>query len=119
MCSCHTDHVRHYGIWSSLAVQRPCMVLKIHVSVQIFILLIFYSSQFILFKFYSCKHLQSTRVCCDFCDCIFSQECDSVTSSLFQIFSLSISLPVSYFNRLWAPAFFALEKLLPCPDTRN
>jgi len=64
-------------------------VLRIQVSVQILILLIFYSShfyssQFILLIFYSCKHLQSAGVCCNFCDCIFSQKCDSVTSALFQ-----------------------------------
>src|SRR5882724_5232865 len=60
------------------------MVLRIQVSVQILIPLIFYSSQFILLIFHSCEHLQLTGVCCDFCDCIFSQECDSVTSALVQ-----------------------------------
>src|SRR5882724_3791698 len=59
-------------------------LLRIQVSVQILIPLIFYSSQFIFLIFHSCEHLQSARVCCDSCDCTFSQECDSVTSALFQ-----------------------------------
>src|SRR5882724_3149676 len=49
-----------------------------------------YSSHFLL-----CEYLQSAGVCCDFCDCIFSLECDSVTSALFQRLryeSVSISL---------------------------
>ena len=42
----------------------------------------FVLSQFIHLNFYSCEHSQLARVCCD---CIlFSQECDSVTSALFQ-----------------------------------
>src|SRR5882724_7008030 len=59
-------------------------VLRIQGLVQIPILLSFYSSQFSLLIFHPCKHLQLTGVCCDCCDCIFSQECDSVTSALFQ-----------------------------------
>ena len=60
------------------------LLLRIQVSVQILILLSFYSSQIIILNFYSCEHLQSARVFCECCDGIFSQECDSVTSSLFQ-----------------------------------
>src|SRR5882724_10640277 len=60
------------------------ILLRIQVSVQILIPLIFYSTQFILLIFHSCEHLQSAGVCCDSCDCTFSQECDSVTSALFQ-----------------------------------
>src|SRR5882724_1378690 len=95
-------------------------LLRIQVSVQILIPLICYSSEFILLIFYSCKHLQSARVCCDCCDCIVSQECDSVTSALFQrlrygfmssslflivsyfSFRQSISQSFFYFNRLWS-----------------
>ena len=66
---------------------KSISMLRIQVSVQILIPLIFYSSQFILLIFHSCMHLQSAGVCCDCCDCcdcIVSQECDSVTSALFQ-----------------------------------
>jgi len=90
--------VRHilqslYGNFSSL--------LRFQVSVQILIPLIFYFSQFIFLIFY-CKHLQSVSVCCDSCDCTFSQQCDSVTSALFQrlryeFMSSSLFLRVSYF----------------------
>src|SRR5882724_3645066 len=82
---------------------RHFTLLRIQVSVQILIPLIFYSSQFILLIFYSCMHLQSASVCCDCCDCIVSQECDSVTSALFQrlknkFISSSLFLTVSYFS---------------------
>src|SRR5882724_3926533 len=73
------------------------ILLRIQVSVQIPILLSFYSSQFIHLIFHSCKHLQLARVCCYCCFCIFSQECDSVTSALFQRLSLYFSISVSYF----------------------
>ena len=87
----------------------PSSVLRIQVSVQIVIPLIFYSSEFILLIFYSCMHLQSAGVCCDCCDCIVSQECDSVTSALFlslsvlhcswqSLISLLDSLSGSYFT---------------------
>ena len=56
------------------------VVLQIQDSVQILILLSFYSSQFTLLNFYSCKHFQSARA---FCDCILSQKCDSVTTAHF------------------------------------
>jgi len=63
----------------------------------------FLFSQFILLIFYSCKHLQSAGVCCDSCDCTFSQECDSVTSALFQrlryeFMSSSLFFIVSHFS---------------------
>jgi len=79
------------------------LLLRIQVSVQILIPLIFYSSQFILLIFHSCKHLQSAGVCCDSCDCTFSQECDSVTSALFQrlryeFMGSSLFFIVSYFS---------------------
>ena len=77
----------HIGWCPRCHDQISLSMLRIQVSVQILILLIFYSSQFILLIFHSYEHLQLTRVCCDccdFCDCIFSQECDSVTSALFQ-----------------------------------
>ena len=45
-------------------------LLRIQVSVQILIPLIFYSSQFILLIFHSCMHLQSASVCCDCCDVV-------------------------------------------------
>src|SRR5882724_7940479 len=82
----------------------------------ILIPLIFYSSQFILLIFHSCEHLQSARVCCDSCDCTFSQECDSVTSALFQRLRQSISLSVFYLNWLWAPAPFSVDGLLSGPS---
>ena len=69
------------GGWCLMMKSWFMCMLRFQVSVQIPILLSFYSSQFILLKFYSCEHLQSVGV---FCDCIFSQECDSVTSALFQ-----------------------------------
>src|SRR5882724_5993023 len=79
------------------------LLLRIQVSVQILIPLIFYSSQFILLILHSCEHLQSAGVCCDCCECIVSQECDSVTSALFQrlryeFVSPSLFLTVSYFS---------------------
>jgi len=79
------------------------ILLRIQVSVQILIPLIFYSSQFILLIFHSCMHLQSASVSCDCFDCIVSQECDSVTSALFQrlrygFISSSLFLTVSYFS---------------------
>src|SRR5882724_330299 len=78
------------------------LMLRIHVSVQILIPLIFYSSQFILIL-HSCELLQSAGVFCDCCDCIVSQECDSVTSALFQrlryeFVSSSLFLTVSYLS---------------------
>src|SRR5882724_10721684 len=81
------------------------LMLRIQVSVQILIPLIFYSSQFILI-FHSCEHLQSASVCCvccDYCDCIVSQGCDSVTSALFQrlryeFVCSSLFWTVSYFS---------------------
>src|SRR5882724_12158172 len=85
-------------------VQESCdyKLSRIQVSVQILIPLIFYSSQFILLIFHSCMYLQSASVCCDCCDCIVSQECDSVTSALFQrlryeFINSSLFLTVSYF----------------------
>src|SRR5882724_6208273 len=82
------------------------ILLRIQVSVQILIPLIFYSAQFILLIFHSCMHLQSASVCCvccDYCDCIVSQECDSVTSALFQrlryeFVCSSLFWTVSYFS---------------------
>jgi len=68
----------------SLQICVNFQVLRIQDSVKIPIILSVYSSQFIHLIFHSCKHLQLARVCCDCCDCIFSQECDSVTSALFQ-----------------------------------
>jgi len=62
-----------------------------------------YSSHFlfcsiILLIFHSCMHLQSASVCCvccDYCDCIVSQECDSVTWALFRDWdSLSVILSI-------------------------
>src|SRR5882724_10669621 len=85
---------------------EPVYLLRIQVSVQILIPLIFYSAQFILLIFHSCMHLQSASVCCvccDSCDCIVSQECDSVTSALFQrlryeFVCSSLFWTVSYFS---------------------
>jgi len=82
---------------------RGMELLRIQDSVQILIPLNFYSSQFILLIFHSCKHLQSAGVCCDSCDCTFSQECDSVTSALFQrlrykFMGSSLFFIVSYFS---------------------
>src|SRR5882724_4962453 len=83
-------------------------MLRFQVSVQILISLIFYSSRFILLIFHSCMHLQSAGVFCDCCDCIVSQECDSVTSALFQRLRQSVSLVLSRILTGYGP------RQLPC-----
>src|SRR5882724_670992 len=93
-------------LMNSLLIVHPCIawvpakysetyLLRIQVSVQILIPLIFYSAQFILLILHSCMHLQSASVCC-VC-------CDSVTSALFQrlryeFVCSSLFWTVSYFS---------------------
>src|SRR5882724_7503023 len=96
----------HYHAYNNPQQLLVLTMLRIQVSVQILIPLIFYSAQFILLIFHSCMHLQSASVCCvccDYCDCIVSQECDSVTSALFQrlryeFVCSSLFWTVSYFS---------------------